>query len=73
MLARFKVLRDDERPKILSIYHVAAQRVDVDALHRTPMGLVVLVHPATSTRLAQIDPVRRSITGTAKLRIDQRL
>ena len=52
--------RDPVRRGVLceSPLYVAAQRVDVDALHRAPVSLVALVHPATSARLSQIDPVR---------------
>jgi hypothetical protein len=56
-----------------SVLPVAPERVNVDPFHRAPVSLVVLVHPATSARPSQIDPVRRPVTGAAKLRIYKRL
>jgi hypothetical protein len=56
-----------------SVLHIAAQRVDVDALHRAPVSLVLLVHSTASARLPQIAPVRSLVTGAAKLSVDQRL
>lgn len=44
--------------------HIAAQRVDVDAFHRSAVSRVVLVHPATSARLAQTGPVGGSPQGS---------
>jgi hypothetical protein len=52
---------------------VAPERVNVDPFHRAPVSLVVLVHPASSTRLTQIGPVGSLVTGAAKLRIYERL
>src|SRR6266511_5733264 len=46
-----------------SVLHIAAQWVDVDALHRAPVSFVVLVHPTTPARLAQIGPVGGLVTG----------
>src|SRR5258705_2429905 len=56
-----------------SVLPVAPERVNVDPFHRAPVSLVVLVHPASSTRLTQIGPVGRLVTGAAKLRIYERL
>ena len=52
---------------------VAPERVNVDPFHREPVSLVVLVHPASSTRLTQIGPIGSLVTGAAKLRIYERL
>lgn len=38
--------------------HIATERINVDALDRAPVSLVVLIHPATSASLSQISPIR---------------
>jgi len=52
---------------------VATERVNVNPFHRALVSLVVLVHPTTSARLAQIGPVGGLVTSAEKLIVDQRL